>query len=303
MDETTSNAIKTKIRMEGVEIPSVMRSIRKWSRWFAVCWFLIGLVVLVPGVAGVIKNPGAADSYDFLLALVAIAAGGAVFWRAPDWLIERYRRHLTEAANDPDAEIHMKTAGTDSTEISHVEIRHRDRTAPAEPFLEEDALGRVVLDSTQRPLRRLFGGAFLAVGLVIGLVIYFASGDMGFFEYAWVVGWCTFALISMGFVYETEIVRHRGKVERTVGWFFLVRRDRYALQDFDRVVVGSGFQRSRYDSVRERYDSEEPRFKVDLAGARRVNLRVCSSLADARRLASELSGYLKLPVAEETVVR
>jgi len=279
-----------------------MKTIRKASRWFAGFWFLVVLVLLVSGIIGVVNDRHAPGAFDFVYAVIAIAVAGSIFWYVPDWFITRYQRSILDALIDPNKEVHIKGAKTGTSEFHHVEIVHKDPTAGAEPFFKEDAYGRIIFDSTQRPLRFMFGGIFLVVGLLIGLVIFLVSDDVGFFEYFWVAGWCAFALGSMGLVYEVELTRHTNVVDRKAGWFFIVRKQRYMLTDFHRVMVESTFQRSRYDRIRDRYRSVAPRFKVDLAGNRRLNLRVFNNIADARRMAAELSAYLGLPVAEKTEV-
>ena len=127
--------------------------------------------------------------------------------------------------------------------------------------------------------------------------------DIGFFEYFWVTGWCLFCLVSMGFVYEVVLHKREGLVHRKIGWFRIVRNQRYDLRDFDRLIVDSTFHRSRYDSTQGRHLSQEPKFKVDLAGDRRLNIRVFNNLTEATRLGRALADYMGLPLAEETEVR
>jgi len=283
--------------------PATFALTRKVFRWFAGLWYLVALFLLVSGILDLIRDAGAPGAFDFVFAVIGIIAAASVFWFAPDWFMNRYRRAIADAMNDPNKEIHVAGARTTADTFRRVEIVHKDPTKVQEPLIKEDPLGRVVFDSTQRPLRLLFGGVFFVVGLLIGLAIFFFSTDTGFFEIFFVTGWSVFCLASMGWVYEVTLTKHRGIADRKAGWFFIVRRQHYLLQDFDRVMVTSTFHRSRYDSTRQRYRSQTPRFKVDLAGNRRLNLRVFTDVADARRMATELSEYLGFPLEEESEVR
>ena len=152
-------------------------------------------------------------------------------------------------------------------------------------------------------MRVLFGGVFLGIGLIIGLIVYLASDKIGFLEILWVTGWCAFCLIAMGWVYEISLHKRKNRVERKTGWFFIVRTQRYNLRDFDRLIVESTFHRSRYDTIQGRQRSRDPKFRVVLAGVRRIDIRVFSRVSDARRLAAAVADYLDLPLAETSEVR
>ena len=280
-----------------------MLTLRRASRWFAGLWFLVALFLLVSGIADVIENWRDLGSYAFIPAVAGIAVAASVFWLAPGWFISRYRRTITDAMGDPRKEIHTVSAGTAASQFSRVEIVPRGNGKGSEALPVEDESGRILFDSTQRPLRILFGGLFLGIGLIIGLIIYFASDAIGFFEIFWVAGWCTFCLVAMGWVYEISLNKQKGRVEKKTGWFFIVRTQRYNLRDFDRLIVESAFHRSRYDSTRDRYRSREPKFRVVLAGDRRIVIRVFNRVADARRLAAAMADYLDLPPAEASEVR
>jgi hypothetical protein len=285
-----------------IDIPSGFLTIRKVSRWFAGLWYLIALVLVVSGIGDVIENWRDLGAYTFIPAVAGIVFAASAFWFVPGWFIRRYQRSIAEAMNDPTKDVHMVKATTATGEFSHVEIVSKTAAEESAALPEEDASGRILFDSTQRPLRVLFSGAFLGIGLIIGLIIYFAADEFGGFEIFWVSGWCGFCLVVMGWVYEISLNKRNGLVEKKAGWFFFVRTQRYRLRDFDRIIVESTFQRSRYDSIRDRYASRDPRFSVDLAGNRRVTIRVFNRVADARHLAKALADYLELPLAETTEV-
>ena len=142
----------------------------------------------------------------------------------------------------------------------------------------------------------MFGGFFLLVGWGIGLFMFLASNDVGAFEYIFVGGWTAFALAAMGSVHEVVLNKREGTARRRYGWFLLVRRRCYQLRDFDRVVVATRFYRTSDDP-------NKPSFTVDLAGDRRLNLRVFDHLSDARHLAGEVATYLNLPLRSDAQVR
>ena len=189
------------------------------------------------------------------------------------------------------------TVVTGQSRFEHVEITDRE---PREKYVTEDRRGRVVFDSTRRPVRILFGGGFLVIGLIIVGLIFTLSDDIGIFEYIFVGGWIVCCLIVMGLVYEVTIQKSLGIVERKAGWFVFVFTRHFRLMEFSRVVVGSSFYRPRHDMTSGRYRSEEPKFSVNLAGKTDVNLRVFSHLTDARHLGEEVAAYLHLPLEEQS---
>lgn len=286
--------------MEENGVLQTLLAIRKYSRWFAAFWFLIAGIMLVKGIVDIFNHPDIADSWFSLLAAIGIFAPAYVFWKTPDWMISRFQAQLSQAMQDPAKEIQVKKAGTRQALFEHIEISDKDAK---EKFVQEDQYGRVIFDSTTRPIRLVFGGAFLLIGLIIGGLIFSFSSDTGFFEYFFVGGWVLFCLITMGFVYEVTIDKSRGIAERKAGWFFIVFRQQFYLMDFSQVEVESSFYRQRYDSLRDQFRSEDPKFRVNLSGKKELNVRVFSYLADARNLAEELAEYLKLPVEEKTDIR
>jgi hypothetical protein len=286
--------------MEENGILQTFRAIRKYSRWFAGFWFLVAGIMLLKGIVDIFSDPGNAESWGPLLAAAGISTLAYVFWKTPDWMINRYQTQLSQARQDPDEEIQLKKAEICQAVFEHIEISNKKTK---EKFLQEDRYGRAVFDSTTRPLRLMFGGSFLIIGLIIGGLIFAFSDDTGFFEYFFVGGWVLFCLITMGYVYEVVIDKSTGTAERTAGWFFIVLRKQFYLMDFSRVVVESSFYRQRYDTLRDQYRSEDPTFRVNLSGKKELNLRVFSYLSDARALAQELAGYLQLPLEERTDIR
>lgn len=160
-----------------------------------------------------------------------------------------------------------------------------------EPALEQDARGRVHFDSTQRPIRLVFGGFFLLVGWAMGLFLLLAEDAVGAFEYFFVGGWTTLALAATGLVYEVVLDKRDGTALVTAGWFLLVWRRRTQLRDYQRVVLTT-----LREPVRDRRRVEEPRFSVELVGATRLNLQVGQSAARARRSAEAVAAWLGLPL-------
>ena len=301
--ESRFRSLAMKTKKKEIEIPSVMLAIRKASRWFAGFWFFIALLLLISGIVDIVDNWQDPGAYSFIPGVIFIILAGSIFWYVPDWFIQRNQRSIAETMNDQNKEIHSVSASTGISKSSRVEIVHKASEEESEPVIKEDDYGRITFDSTQRPLRIIFGGIFLVIGLAIGLIIFLASEDIGFFEYFWVIGWSTFCLASMGLVYEIVIHKREGFIDRKAGWFFIIRKQRFDLRDFDGLLVKSTFHHSWYDRTRERYHSQEPKFKVDLTGDCRLNIRVFNNVTDARRLAAELAGYLGLPLAEESEVR
>jgi len=241
------------------------------------------------------------DAWEEVFVLAGFSAAIALFWFIPGLLLARVERRLRLAQNDPSKRVVGVSAQTRTGSYSHVEIHSRS-DEPKESMVSEDGYGRVLFDSTQRPIRLLFGGFFLLVGWGIGAFMYFASNEVGVFEYVFVAGWSGLALAAMGLVYEVTLNRREDIVDKRYGWFFLVRKQRCRLHDFDRIVVETRFHRHSHGGGSERMHRREPSFSVDLGGDRRLNLRVFSNLSDAERLAEELSAYLNLPVARDEQV-
>jgi hypothetical protein len=106
----------------------------------------------------------------------------------------------------------------------------------------------------------------------------------------------------MGYVYEVTINKHLGIVDRKAGWFIFVRKRRFNLSDFSRVVIEDTFYRQRHDMLRDDYRSEDPKFRVNLAGRQELNLRVFSSLTDARHMGEDVAVYLRMPLEEKSEV-
>jgi hypothetical protein len=181
-----------------------------------------------------------------------------------------------------------------------MEITNKDSR---EKYVTEDSSGRVVFDSTSRPLRLVFGGAFLIIGILIGGSIILFSDDPGFFEYIWLGGWVLFCLVSIGYVYEVTINKTAGTAERKEGWLVFVFKTHFRLSDFSEIVVSSTFYRDHYDSARSYHPhSRDPKFNVYLIGTRVLRLKLFSRLTDARHMGEELSAYLKLPLKEKSDV-
>ncbi len=282
-----------------IEIPSTMLAIRKGFRWFAGIWCVIAVLFTVFGLVKLITQGPTTETIDLLIALPFIAAAASIFWFAPDRMIRFYQRRLAAAMDNPDLEVHRVKAVTPGGSFEQVEIRSKKK----EPFCTPDRNGQIILDSTRRPLRLIFGGIFLGIVLLIGLAIWSLEDEIGFLEYFFVMGAGTYALISMGFVYEVVIHPRKGLVDRKAGWFFILWQQRYSLEEFQQILVESTFYKSRHDPLQDRYRSQDHKFKVDLAGSRRLNLRVFDNLGDARSLAAELAEHLGLPVVEKAEVR
>ena len=215
-------------------------------------------------------------------------------------MISRSQAQLSQAMQDPAKEIQGKKAEAGPAVFEHIKISNKNAK---EKFVQEDQYGRVIFDSTTRPLRLIFGGSFLLIGLIIGGLIFTFSNDTGFFEYFFVGGWVLFCLITMGYVYEVTIDKSTGTAERKAGWFFIVFRQQFYLMDFSQVAVESAFYRQRHDIMRDQYRSEDPTFRVNLCGKKELNVRVFSYLTDARSMAQELAEYLQLPLEEKTDIR
>lgn len=286
--------------MEENGVLQTFQAIRKYSRWFSGFWFLVAGIMLLTGIVDIFSDPGNADSWFSLLAAIGIFAPAYVFWKTPDWMIRRFQAQLSQALQDPAKEIQVKKAETRQAVYEHIEISNK---TAKEKFVQEDRYGRAIFDSTTRPLRLIFGGSFLIIGLIIGGLIFTFSNDTGFFEYFFVGGWVLFCLVTMGYVYEVIIDKSTGTAERKAGWFFIVFRKQFYLMDFSQVAVESAFYRQRHDIMRDQYRSEDPTFRVNLSGKKELNVRVFSYLSDARAMAQELAEYLQLPLEEKTDIR
>ena len=207
------------ILMDEKSVPQAMLVIRKFSRWFASCWFFIAVIMLAKGIVDVANNPDMADSWFAIIGAIGVTVPAYLLWKIPDWLISRYQAQISQALQDPSKTIQRAQAEDRHTVIEHIEISDN---GSKEIFVKEDQYGRVIFDSTQRPMRLIFSSVFLIIGLIIGGLIFSFSSDIGFFEYFFVGGWILFCLINMGFVYEVIIDKTRGIAERKAGWFIFV---------------------------------------------------------------------------------
>ena len=286
------------IRPDGIDIPHRVDLVRKVLRGFALFWFSIALVVLLTGIVDLADDWKNADNYLFVVAVIGLGIAGWLFWFLGGFVAGLFQRTEALIQNADADTVHAVGADTGTSSHRHVEIVQRSDSEDAELMVVEDSHGRMLFDSTQRPLRLVFGGFFLVVGLLIGLLMFLLSDDIGAFEYTFIIGWTALAIFAIGFVYEVTLNKRQGTADKKAGWFFIVFKRRYALRDFDRVIVESRFYRSRYSSTRHRNESPDPKFSVDLGGDRRLNLRVFSNLADAQRMGEELAAYLDLPLTE-----
>ncbi len=286
--------------MQDPELPHTFRVMRKACRWFAGIWLLFAVVTGAAAIVDAVKHPEDRDAWVSMVGILACSLPAYLIWKIPDWLIGKYETHLTQALEDPTKEVHTKTVVTTLGTFEHVEITER---GSRETYVTEDRRGRVIFDNTKRPMRVLFGGGFLVIGLIIGGLIFAFEDDIGFFEYTFVGGWITYCLIAMGFVHEVTIQKSLGTAERKAGWFVFVVTHRFRLLDFSRVVVESTFYRQRHDMIKDRYESEEPKFRVTLVGKRELNLRVFSSLTDARHMGEDVAAYLHLPLEEKNEIQ
>ena len=276
-------------------IPRTFILIRKSLHLFALFWFVIALIIFVFSLIDIIENPDNPDVWLSLLGVVVIGIPAYLLWKIPDWLISRYNRFMESAVNNPEKEIQTKKIETGHGTYEHLEITDK---ADRKNFIEEDRFGNVLFDSTQRSIRLIFGGSFLMIGIIIGVLIFSFSNDIDMFEYFFVGGWIFFCLIAMGFVYEVTINKSIGAAERKSGWFFFIFKRSYNLSDFSHVVIESVFYRQKYDTLRKRYHSEDSKFRVNLTGQKQLNLKVFSNLSDARQMGQEVSKYLNIPIRE-----
>ncbi|MBN2424153.1 MAG: hypothetical protein JXR46_01620 [Calditrichaceae bacterium] len=276
-------------------IPQTFILIRKLLRLFALFWFVIALIIFVFTLIDIIEDPDNPDVWLSLLGVFAICIPAYLLWKIPDWLISRYKRFMASSVNNPEKEIQTKKVETGHGTYEHLEITNK---ADGESFIEEDRFGNVIFDITQRSIRLIFGGSFLLIGVIIGSLIFYFSSDIGMFEYFFVGGWIIFCLIAMGFVYEVTINKSIGMLERKSGWFFFVFKRSCNLSDFSGIEIESVFYRQKYDTLREHYRSEDPKFRVNLTGQKQLNLKVFGNLSDARHMGEEVSKYLKLPLHE-----
>jgi hypothetical protein len=281
------------------EIPHALKVIRKAVRWFAGFWILMAVVMVIMLINDILNDPDNPEIWSTFIGLIVVGFLVYLFMKIPDWFIGKYQDSIMRASIDAGKEVQRKRVETGQSTFDHIEITDKSST---KKMLEFDNYGRVIFDSTQRPIRLWFGGGFLLIGIIIGVLIFTFSNDIGWFEYFFVGGWTTFCLVAMGFVYEVVIDQAQGIAERKSGWFFLVFKRRFNLSDFSKVLVESTFYRMRHDPMRERYYSEDPKFSVDLDGNARLNLKVFSSLTDARHLGEEVSNYLKFPLEEHSEV-
>jgi hypothetical protein len=245
----------------------------------------------------------APDAFDFLIASIITIIVGLLFAIVPPRILVRTENYFQDLQHDPDKQVERVSVATAHGSYEHVEIRDKkDENEAAEPYVKEDGRGVVLFDSTQRPLR-LLGGAFgMVLWLIIFIALYFIEDNWGTFEYVFLIGWAAWALLVAGFVYEVRLNKREGTAEKKYGWFFITAGRRYQLRDFDRVIVESRLHTSHYDHTRERYHRADPKFSVDLAGDRRLNLRVFGNLTDARNMGQEVSDYLGLPLASDDKV-
>ena len=290
------------IQPEEIVISPHIALMRKILRGFAVFWFLVALLVLVTGSVKLINDWQNPENYEFVMFVFGITFAGWVCWKLGGFVTTFSRRSEAMIQNaDPDT-VHGVEVQTGTSSHRYVEITHGNDDMDTEPMIVENSRGEVLFDSTQRPIRLLFGGFFLVVGLIIGLVMFLLADKPGTFEYIFVIGWSAMALFVMGFVYEVTLHKHSGNIDKKAGWFFIVFKRHYALRDFDRVIVETHFYRSRYNSMQNRNESQAPKFCVDLGGNRRLNLRVFSRLSDAQQMGKEVAAYLCLPLRETAEV-
>lgn len=244
----------------------------------------------------------APDGFDFIYFIIGIGLAAMIFWRAPDWFINRFQKTMIDALADPDKEVFIAEAKTATSSHQHIEIRNKRADGDHEPYVEEDQNGQVLFDSTQRPVRLVFGGIFFVIGIGIGVFMFLASDDIGFFEYFFVTGWSAVTIFTMGFVYEVRLNKQKGIADKKFGWFFIVFHRRFQLEEFTRVIVEKTFHRSRYDRVKERHHTKDPKFSVNLDGKRSLNLKVFSRYSDAALMGKEVAVYLGLPFEEKSQV-
>lgn len=281
-----------------IETTDTMRQIRSASRCFAGMWFAVAAFLTVSGIVKMISSFEGFGSITFIFWVVCILVPAGIFWKAPDWMINRLKKDISDAINDPAGEILVREASDGINRFERMEIIHKETDEKEAPSIRENQTGQVLLDSTQRPVRLIFAGAFLVIGLFISLLIFLTSNDIGFFEVFFTAGWTVFCLLSMGFVYEIIIDKHNGTIQKKIGWFFIVFKETFELKGFHQVTVESTFYRQRHDSIRQRPESKDPKFKVDLAGRQTLNIKVFSHLTEAMKLGRDLSEYLELPFKE-----
>lgn len=277
---------------------SGLNGMRKVSRIASGIIFVLCAIMVAGSIIAWILNPSTGFPFDVLLGMAFFLFIGLIFWHVPSWFADKFE----QVASDPDSEMHRVEAREGRTTVTHVEITSRvdDETTP---FIIEDEQGVVLFDSTQRPVRLMFGGFFFIIGFVVFVAMMLMSKNPGLFEYVFGIGWCGLAAIVMGFVYEVRLHKRENWARRKIGWFFIVFRRRYALDAFTLVKVESRLHRSRYDATRERMTRQDPKFSVDLVGEhQRLNLRVFGSLAEARQLGHEAAAYLNLPIEEGTEI-
>ncbi len=276
-------------------IPYGLLVFRKACRLLAGICLIFFIVFFAAAIIDLIKD---SENIDVsIIGIFAICIPAYLFRKIPDWIISFYQTRFLQASDDHTKKIKIKKAVIGQNIFEHAEVTDKNSR---EKYITEDRQGRVIFDSTTRPLRLIFGGAFLVIGLIIGGLIFHFSDNIGCFEYIWLGGWIIFCLAAMGFVYEVTINKSLGIADRKAGWFIFVFKRRFNLTDFSKVIVGSTFYRQRYDTLRDRYRSEDPKFSVNLSGRKELNLRVLSSLTYARHMGEEVSEYLKLPLEEKS---